>query len=63
MLAVAKVMGGKKAEAEEVAEEECPNKENEAPKAVSFDFSRAQAAKKAVSEGLQVEKYSKIVFS
>jgi hypothetical protein len=63
VLAVVKVMGAKKVEVEEVAEEECPNKENEAPKAVSFDFSRAQAARKAVSEGLQVEKYSKIVFS
>jgi hypothetical protein len=52
VLAVAKVMGAKKAEVEEVAEEECPNKENEAPKAVLFDFSRAQAARKANSEGL-----------
>ena len=37
---------------EEVAEEECQNKENEAPKAVSFDFTRAQAARKAEAEGL-----------
>jgi hypothetical protein len=52
VLAVAKAMGAKKVEVEEGAEEECPNKENQAPKAVSFDFSRAQAARKAVSEGL-----------
>lgn len=37
---------------EEVAEEEYQNKENEAPKAVSFNFAPAQAARKAVAEGL-----------
>jgi hypothetical protein len=37
---------------EEVAEEECQNKENEAPRAVSFNFAPAQAARKAVAERL-----------
>jgi ferredoxin-NADP reductase len=39
-------------ESEGLEEEECQNKENEAPKAVSFNFAPAQAARKAVAEGL-----------
>ncbi len=55
VLAVAKIMCAQKVESEdmdEVAEEECQNKENEAPTTVSFDFTPAQAARKAVTEGL-----------